>query len=278
MNDDGYLLFRHAIDPSEAYQCIQGTKVDYPRMENFIMNTMLQTIDSYMDWKSEWIKYRVSDNNNSSDAGIFHRDILMQTEGTIPVFTCLTYLDKTTMEVIPGSHKNTIVLGPSRRIELHPGDVLLFHSTLLHKGIFTENLEHRRLIQVFEVCRNYEEYVRFIERSYHITARETYSDLMVHISKNPILNIVPSFFEYMNSAIFRYGYMHFKDIIYLSSEGTRARHTGDGDINKYIVKDGIRDLPEEYRMQFYFTCYYRQYIITLLILILIIYGVKNSSG
>jgi hypothetical protein len=276
MDEKGYIVLRNSIDPTDAYDCIHGDTVDYDRMANFINNEMLTTVDRHFNWETEWIKYRVSDNNNSADAGIFHRDILLQCNHTLPVFTCLTYLDTTTMEVIPGSHKNNIVFTKPERLELHSGDLLIFYSSLLHKGIFTEQLEHRRLVQVFEVCRNNSEYNYFIEKSYHVQANETYSDLMVNISKNSILNSIPSFFEYMNSAIFRYGNMNLEDVLYISSEGTRSRHTGDGAINKYIVKDDVKDLPDTHKMRFNFTCYYRQYIITLLIIFIIFYIIHRK--
>jgi hypothetical protein len=44
---------------------------------------MLGVIDRELGWKSDYVKFRVSDNNNSADASTFHRDIIAQ-NGTLP--------------------------------------------------------------------------------------------------------------------------------------------------------------------------------------------------
>lgn len=105
-DDDGYIIFRDAIDTSLAYKSIYGKNVNYDMMTKFIDDNMLQFINGKLNWNCKYMKFRVSDNNNSADASVFHGDIIIQTNDTKPIFTCLTYLDETIMEVIPGSHKN----------------------------------------------------------------------------------------------------------------------------------------------------------------------------
>ena len=56
----------------------------------------------------DYIKYRVSNSNNSSDAGAFHRDIHTYNE-TQPIYTCLAYLDESMLEIIPKSHKQLCI-------------------------------------------------------------------------------------------------------------------------------------------------------------------------
>jgi len=56
----------------------------------------------------DYLKYRVSNNNKSSDAGSFHRD-LHSYAGVPEIYTCLTYLDESIMEIIVGSHKKVSI-------------------------------------------------------------------------------------------------------------------------------------------------------------------------
>jgi hypothetical protein len=167
----GFLIFRGMVDQEELASplaAIDGDAVDYVAMTAFIENTMLARIGETLGWKPDYVKYRVSDGSNAVDASAFHRDIIARKEVKIPSYTCLTYLDHAVMELIPGSHRKLSVPLLSRlgyyfgeeRIELNPGDVLVFDSTLLHRGVFSsgflDNLlssapAHRRLIQVFEV-------------------------------------------------------------------------------------------------------------------------------
>ena len=74
-----------------------------------------------------------------------------------PIYTCLAYLDmKSILEIIPNSHKNLCHLDFYKsfkskiQLRLRPGDVLLFNSVTLHRGIFYKNnTNNRRLIQLF---------------------------------------------------------------------------------------------------------------------------------
>lgn len=71
---------------------------------------------------------------------------------------------------------------------------MIFYSCLLHRGIFTENKKHRRLIQVFDICKTPEEFDYYLNRSYHVPGDEKFSDFMIELSKNKFLVSIPNFF------------------------------------------------------------------------------------
>lgn len=118
------------------------------------------------------------------------------------------YLDTTITEVIPGSHKITstsvlsALLSYSKRVQLklNPGDVLVLYSTVLHRGVFTEKLPHRRLIQVFDCFKNQAEYDAFARKIIHIPGKETFSKAMISISKNRYLIPIVNAYGYLNFA------------------------------------------------------------------------------
>ena len=161
-----------------------------------------------------------------------------------PSFTCLTYLDTTCMEVIPGSHRRPHMklweavsqFGSRVRLSLRVSDVLLFHSCLLHRGIFTERLPHRRLIQVFEVFPSKALYECYGTQVVHIPSSmssEKASSVLEWVYESTAM--VATWFGYLNAAT-GYGYSSSdssansdetsqrttRALLY-SSEGTRPR-------------------------------------------------------
>lgn len=113
-------------------------------------------------WPSpSYYKFRTSNNNNSSDAGVFHRDLnnFTTTKETWPIYTCVCYIVGGIMELIPGTYKTPAMnnsqcyknFSKTKVIHLDPGDLLLFHCLTIHRGIFSDKMKNRRLIQVFEI-------------------------------------------------------------------------------------------------------------------------------
>lgn len=297
LDEQGYIIFKELLTPHEVEQlkdCIDDDQVHYTFMQTFIENAMLRKTSHMMgpDWDLKYVKYRVSDNNNS-DAGGFHRDII---DGiNIPVFTCLTYLDSTTMELIPGSHRIVVhpldllriieIYGRRIRITMNPGDVLLFSSNLIHRGIFTEKLPHRRLIQVFEVFKNKNELELYADRFIHVRGKENMSDGFDIINRTSLSIYFVNIASYIN-AITGYGNssknrhktmdkMALPSIITcFSSEGFRERltvvpHTWQP-INKYIINHETKDLSMEYYNMFKWDLYNRQYFIMFMLVIVCI--------
>lgn len=291
---NGYILIKGVCDPIEGKDCINDQKVDYDRMTRYINNNMISSINEFLGWDADYLKYRVSDNNNSADASVLHRDIINQSGNHVPCFTCLTYLDKATTEVIPGTHKKLHMsyseslaqFNKKIKIQCSPGDILLIYSTLIHRGIFTENLPHRRLIQVFEVFPSTNELQKNSPKFLHVQGDETHSQTMINMSRYPIISDFLSIYGYFNCST-GYGQMNLPNIDYLSSEGLRDRlDVQPGtlqEINKYIIVNPAPLMQKELVKRFRYICYTRQFMIytfflvlTVCLLVWISFKIKNG--
>ena len=221
---------------------------------------------------------QMSNNNNGSDAGAFHRDLIKyDTNKLEPFYTCLTYLDDTVMEVISKSHRHPHMSNKEaisqyqknrQRLKMNAGDILFFHACLLHRGIFTEGLTHRRLIQIFEVYPNQELFDEFSPNIIHIPpsiySQQT-SGISQWIFQNPCLAEVCNWFGYLNSAT-GYGWDKESDksdgLVY-SSEGTRPRLIPTGGWepgNQYILVQKVKTASNILSKILGWKLYTRQYI------------------
>ena len=277
----GFYLFRNACttkDIKYARSCMKDKMVQYSLMECFLQNTMISCINTALKWDCVFTKYRVSNNNNGSDAGAFHRDLIKyDTNKLEPFYTCLTYLDDTVMEVISKSHRQPHMSNKEAisqyqknrlRLKMNAGDILFFHACLLHRGIFTEGLTHRRLIQIFEVYPNQELFDKFSPNIIHIPpsiySQQT-SGISQWIFQNPCLAEVCNWFGYLNSAT-GYGWDKESDksdgLVY-SSEGTRPRLIPTGGWepgNQYILVQKVKTASNILSKILGWKLYTRQYI------------------
>lgn len=291
LQDNGFLLFRNVItneDLNFGHSCFSSDgKINYKKMKKYIEDFMLQAVNNNLGWKSDYVKFRVSDNNNSADASTFHRDIIAQKNKLIPSYTCLSYLDTTIMEIIPGSHKNLFIplsdiistYNKKLRIKMNPGDILLFQSTMLHRGIFFQNNKSRKLIQVFEVFPSKELLLEYKDNFIHVEGKETYSGTMQFLSKYSLPIYFLNWIGYINASS-GYGKLPEEYIpndtncVYLSSEGLRGRETiSETETwqpqNRYVVKYDTILLEDKYRNKFNYYCYNRKFYITIFFMILL---------
>ena len=304
----GYVLLKNVIPEAEverARACIRGDAVEYGFFQRFVESVMLPAANDAMNagplphrwrWDARYVKYRVSDNNNGSDASTFHRDVICL-EGWQPVFTCLSYLDATVMELIPGSHRllrmsvaEAVAMYPDfRRVAVEPGDVLLFSATLLHRGVFTDAVEHRRLVQVFDVYPNRAVYKTVAPQTLHVSGDETYSDAMIAASKNKFLVAALNLFGYLNAAT-GYGQMRDdggflrtcmppgKSIVSIEGLQGRLDEISPGTwqpINKYVhALKSTQDLQNDAcRRDFKYRFYNRQFIAYMIFGIAVLVGI-----
>lgn len=297
LQTQGYILLENVIDQRSieyARSCMRDDVVDYTSLYKFIANKVLATVNTIMngttnDWDLSPIKYRVSDNNNSIDAGAFHRDILC-IEEWYPALTCCCYLDETVMQVIPKSHMllgesywNAINIFTTRvNVRVKPGDILLFHSTMLHRGVFTKRQPHRRIIQIFDIFKNQELLKEHINKIVHIPGSEKYGKLMIEASKNRLSEPVINYFGYLN-AITGYGRYSSKframckactskNIRMFSSEGLCERlvvkEATWQPINKYIILRNTIDMDtDKCKSLWSYVCYNQQYMAYIVILL-----------
>ena len=206
INNDGYLLLKNILTSDQlqnGLNCDNDGAVNYKNMRYFIDNDFIPTISSNTNFmpNPKYVKFRYSNNNNSTDASTFHSDIYNNTSSEImPIYTCLCYFDKTQMEVIPGSHRkqfhkeNTSVGSyfQKKTIDIEPGDILVFHANLYHRGTNFNTKGDRRLLQVFEVFPDEKTYQQNYDKFLTvITANTATLNLLTNfsyvISKMPIV-------------------------------------------------------------------------------------------
>jgi len=172
MNDKGYAYMRDVLSPDEteyALSAYVGETVDYPKMKDFIDTKFLPAVCRKLGFMKDprYVKFRFSDNNNSTDAAVVHRDCYNFTkEKTVEMYTVLCYFDDSEMELHEYSHG---IYNPGlvecyktrKRIKMSKGDVLVFYSTLMHRGVKFGKTKHRRLLQVFDVFPTAEAYAKY---------------------------------------------------------------------------------------------------------------------
>jgi hypothetical protein len=98
----------------------------------------------------------------------------------MPIYTCLEYFDKATLEIIPGSHKRTKhtttnILHKKRiKLIIVPGDILVFNANLYHRGVFYEKgIQSRKLLQVFDVYPNKTMYDKYNDKYLTVTVNNS---------------------------------------------------------------------------------------------------------
>jgi hypothetical protein len=273
-SEDGYIHLKGAISQDtleKIYSNMNDSQMNYTGMKTLIDQVIQSSVNPALHWQADYIKFRVSDNNNSVDASAFHRDIFNQTDKMedFPCYTCIMYLDKTVMEVVPGSHLTPflshydalIQLLQVKKIYLNVGDILVFNARLLHRGIFTENLPHRRVIQIFEMFTSSESLSKNVNRIVYKLGDETFANAMKFIAKINWIIYIFNLSGYFNSAT-GYGILkncNMQGMDYLSPEGTAPRinvvpNTWQ-ELNKYYVIKSTRILPDECVKEYTYECY-----------------------
>ena len=198
--ENGYIVLP-AISKHEqeyALSCLEEDGVNYEKVKHFI-DTMFLPKLPFQD--PVYMKCRFSNNNNSTDASVFHSDVYNYTsEKEIPLYTALCYLDKAQMELIPNSQPLE-ELNKATIIELNPGDILVFNARLVHRGVnFTNG--NRRLLQVFDIFPTKELYHQHVHKYITVDTSSKKSDMLYHIAKIPwaitIVNIIVYWLHYFD--------------------------------------------------------------------------------
>ena len=265
---DGYLIIRNKLSVRElefARACFQNKTIDYKNIKK-INENYLRIAGETVGKKLTCMKYRASNNNNSVDAGAFHRDyhINPQVVNPLPVYTCLLYLDDSTMQLIPGSHNERHMCLPKamkrfkdkKNIDVKAGDILIIYASIIHRGIFYRKQENRRLIQQFD-CVDVKNLELHKKQILHIPCvnkcYNTIADMAVKLNKVKPLSNSLNYIYYLNVAM---GYVRlvnlekklgYPGIVGFSSEVNQARYQpknkGWEVGNKYITNYPVLDLP-----------------------------------
>jgi hypothetical protein len=305
LNKDGFILLKNIIPQNIIYKIrnqITKTSVNYNETHaytNLLMNYASQALGTQMSCT----KYRVSNNNNSSDAASFHRDLQIhksnamngKMNGYTPnVFTILSYLDNTVMQLIPGSHikSSTTLLGAIKQfksyveLEINPGDILIFYATTIHRGIFYKKQENRRLVQCFD-CIPKNEIKKISKQILHLPCYPYCSkelrDLLASASKIKMLIEPINYINYLNvscgygcqfNILDKYGYT---ELSYISTESNNQRLKPKLDnsfeiINRYIILSDIIDAKplDSYKLKQDYALKNFKYFFTIVFIICII--------
>jgi len=191
MHEDGFILVRQCIkrDTLQKFTNNVGkTEVNYRGMVP-VVHDMKTCLKEIFGWEPVMTKYRVSNQENKIDASFLHNDLknVSRTNVPIPCHTVLLYGDRGRMQLIPKSHHMThesIIhavrdLNNIITIDIEPGDLLVFNASLMHRGVFFNTEDNRRLMQIFEVYPNEETFDKFapmVDTSY--------------VNKSPVLRIL----------------------------------------------------------------------------------------
>lgn len=225
INIDGYTLLPNILSKEEinfGLSSIQNNnKVDYSIMKQFIDKIFFPKIikKTKIITDPHYVKFRFSNNNNSTDASTFHGDIYNNSNTKLlPIYTCLCYFDDAQLEIIPGSHKynnngwSIESYNKKKILNVHRGDILIFHANLHHRGINYNKIGNRRLLQVFEVFPNKETYNKDYSKLVIVQSSESFfmknllNPILYQISKYPkIINYI-TFIHY----ILMYNDLHYK--------------------------------------------------------------------
>lgn len=311
LEKNGFIILRGLLNDgsiTDGIECFNDNKVHYGKLSEFT-KTLFQEVNSTLQTNIKPVKYRASNNNNSTDAGIFHRDLHNYDDNMnkpVQIYTCLSYLDPSDMELIPGSHViHNISFLPAleqlnriKKVSMEPGDILVINAMTIHRGVFNDKSigKNRRLIQYFDVIDESREdlHDKILHARCNDSCNNTSSNIFKTMNSTILIGDIINFIGYFNVAN-GYGYkykfldkINEKGILYLSPEASQDRIaegvTGWGENNMYVTLEKTRDLkPED-------TWIFRKYsfvfgtvdlivrtIMILIVCILIIRHIKNKQ-
>jgi hypothetical protein len=243
---------------------------DHETLLRFVEDHMMPAVQRALGWRAAaHTKFRASDLTNAVDASCFHRDVIAcEPDRRDAIYTALVYLDDADMEVVEGSHERP-AMGwmealrcVATPLHLEAGEMLIFHSLLLHRGLFAGRAgRRRRLLQVFDVM---DPTAPHPPTLLHVPGRADRGKFFLAAALEwPVLLAVMNWFGYMNAAI---GYnatgtQGRYEASYLSNEG----HAGRGDAvvskaNVYVCRSGLRDMAEGERRAVPWRHYQRQFV------------------
>lgn len=215
LHQKGFMVIRGCVKPEtiEQFRENVGKKdVNYKGISPVVYDVK-DCLRELFGWEPVMTKYRVSNQENKIDASFLHNDLknVSRTNTPIPCHTVLLYGDKGRMQLIPKSHHKThgSVIHAAHdlknviTVDIEPGDLLLFNASLMHRGIFFNTNDNRRLIQFFEVYPNKETFDKFatmVDTSYvnKSPVLKTLQNINRATSTQPAINEMTNILMYFN--------------------------------------------------------------------------------
>lgn len=215
LHQNGFMVIRGCVKPEtiEQFRESVGKKdVNYKGISPVVYDVK-ECLRELFGWESIMTKYRVSNQENKIDASFLHNDLknVSRTNTPIPCHTVLLYGDKGRMQLIPKSHHKTHIsiiqaaydLKNVITVDIEPGDLLIFNASLIHRGIFFNTNDNRRLIQFFEVYPNKETFEKFatmVDTSYvnKSPVIKLLQDINRSTSTQPAINELTNILMYFN--------------------------------------------------------------------------------
>lgn len=296
LHKQGYFIIR-ANDKENrkvGLACInQDNTINYKKLNLFIHEKLIPNINNEVPiFNNPSIgKFRFSNNTNSVDASTFHGDIYNhRAVNLMPIYTCLIYFDNAQMEIIPGTHikgaDNSPITQFSKKkiITMNPGDMLVFHANIHHRGIGFTNNKNRRLLQVFNIFPNQETYTEHNPKLFTFKSSKSFITLLLPITKilatyKPIIN----FINFIHYILVCYNIQYKITLTDISPQQKQ---------DKYITYEPIKSIPlnktngrDEWNINIVYdenyntvspSNYYLKYLLILLVIVIIVFFlIKN---
>jgi hypothetical protein len=232
-------------------------KVKYMDIKTLIDNDICARINTEQRTNLQYCKFRVSNNDNNADAAHFHRDTMLGNKFNYQ-YTCILYLDDASVELIPGTHKQTVIsrldmfstMKKAIQFKMQPGDLIIFHSNLFHRGIFSKQQKNRRVLQIFDCAETAEHFQYLLDNTYNhvVVGKENKTLIRANraMSSNrytaKILGLGGVYTNLNNNFVSKLGIPSNSSI---SSEGNKTRIKMIKEpqvINNYCINVSMRDL------------------------------------
>ena len=215
LNTQGYVIIRGCVKQETVNTFrnnVTKTEVNYKNMSPVVYDVK-NCLRENFGWEPIMTKYRVSNHENKIDASFLHNDVknISRTNTPIPCHTVLLYADKGRLQLIPKSHRKTHIslihatydISNLITVDIEPGDLLVFNASLMHRGIFFNTEDHRRLMQIFEVYPNQETFKKFgtmVDTSYvnKSNTLKTLQNVNRQTSTQPMINEITNIIMYYN--------------------------------------------------------------------------------
>ena len=250
LHEQGYFRIRNnnTSNINTGLSCInQDNTINYKKLHSFVHTGLFPSINQDVPLLNDPIigKMRLSNNTNSVDASTFHADIYNHSETKLlPIYTCLIYFDHAQMELIPGTHIKGANNSPlsqfsnKKVVTMNPGDMLIFHANIHHRGINYSNTKNRRLLQIFNVFPDRQTHSEHNSKLMNMKTSKSWLRVLLPITKfltlcKPVINS----YNYIHYILVCYDLTHKITLVDVSSDYKKGKYIGYQPVKSMYLKD-----------------------------------------